>query len=98
MPFDAPPLPFGHFMLAESGQEAGGRPAFLIGGRSECWPHQLHRREAQFVQRQIDTRGIGWIHGSHATPPITMQRVGSGNSWTHNGGASVSKAGAVISS
>ncbi len=47
MAFDAPPEAIGHFMLGQGGEEAGRRPAFLIGLFGELGPHQLDARQAQ---------------------------------------------------
>jgi hypothetical protein len=59
MALDPAAIAFGQFMLYQSGKQAGGRPALLVGLFSKAWPEGLDGRQAQFVQSKGKTGGIG---------------------------------------
>jgi hypothetical protein len=58
-------------MFAQRRQEAGRRPAFLVGLVGEPGPQQLDRRQAEFGQHQLQAGGIDGIGGLHAASPTS---------------------------
>ena len=67
MPFDAAAAALGHLVLGERRQEAGRRPAFLVGLLGELGPDQLDGRQAQLAQQELDAGGIDGVGRRHAT-------------------------------
>ena len=52
------PTSIDHLVLGQCGQEAGRRPALLVGLLGELGPHQLDAGQAQLVQQQLDAGGV----------------------------------------
>ena len=67
MPLDAAAAAVGHLVLGKRCEEAGRRPAFLVGLLGELGPHQLDARQAQLAQQELDAGGINGVGGRHAT-------------------------------
>ena len=53
-------------VLGERGEEAGGRPALLVGLLGELGPDQLDARQAQLGEQQLDARGVDGVARRHA--------------------------------
>ena len=59
MPFEATAAPLLHHLLFREGcQEAGGGPAFFVGGRRQGGPDQLDAGQPQFAEQQVDAGGV----------------------------------------
>jgi hypothetical protein len=54
-------------VLGKRRQEAGCRPAFLVGLRRKRGPSQLDARQAQFAQQKFNARGVNGVGRRHAT-------------------------------
>src|SRR5271157_381122 len=61
MTLDAAATAIGDLMFGERGQEASGRPAFLVSLLGELGPHQLDGGQAQFGEQELDARGVEGI-------------------------------------
>ena len=61
MPLDAAATAIGHLVLGERREEAGGRPAFLVGCCGELGPHQLDGGQAQLAEQELDAGGIDGV-------------------------------------
>ncbi len=72
MPLDAASIAFGHLVLGDSGEKAGGGPAFLVGLVGKQRPHNLDGREAQFVEEQAHPGGIDSGVRLHAASPVRL--------------------------
>ena len=79
MPLDAAAAAVGHLVLGERREEAGGRPALLVGLRGELGPHQLDAGQAQLAQQQFDAGGVDGVVARHAA--TSRLEVGS-TTWT----------------
>ena len=68
MTFDATTVTLGEFVFGDDLQEAGGRPAVLVGLFSKALPDELDRRQAQLVEEQRETLGVDGVTfvGTHA--------------------------------
>ena len=51
------------------GEEAGGGPAFLVGGRRKGRPNQLDAGQTQFAEQQVNARGVDLVGRFHAASP-----------------------------
>jgi hypothetical protein len=71
VPLDAAPVALGDLVFAQRRQEAGRRPAFLVGLVGEPGPQELDRRQAEFRQHQLQAGGIDGIGGLHAASPTS---------------------------
>lgn len=69
MPLGPPAIAFGDLMLGERGQEASGRPTFLVCARGKVSPDMLDRRQAQLVQHQAEPLGVDRRTCAHAASP-----------------------------
>ena len=69
MALDAPAGALGHLVLGQRRQEAGRRPALLVGAGGEVRPDRLDGRQTQIVERQGQATGIDGIRAAHATSP-----------------------------
>ena len=81
---DAPPGTLGELVLSEGGEEAGGRPAFLVGTLGEARPDVGDRRQAQVAEQQAEAGGVDGIGGvrgrgavGHAASPSTVSVEGA---------------------
>src|SRR5487761_1915580 len=77
MSLDPAAVAFGEFMLGDCREEAGGGPAFLVGGLGKLRPQRLDRRQAQFVEEQaqprsVDGRAFRTGDRVHAASPIRL--------------------------
>ena len=66
MAFDAAAAALGHLVLGESGEEACGRPAFLVGLGGELGPDQLDGGQPQLGEEQREAGGVDGIGRLHA--------------------------------
>ena len=65
MAFDAPPIAFGNLVFGQRHQQAGRRPAFLVGALGELLPQVFDRRQPQLVQQQRQACGVdGLVHAA----------------------------------
>jgi hypothetical protein len=48
----------GRLVLGKGGEEAGGRPPFLVRLCSELRPDRLDARQAELIEKQLDTGSI----------------------------------------
>ena len=71
MPTDAASVSFGDFVFGESGEEAGCRPAFLVGASGEVGPESLDRRQPEIIEDQTEAGGVDRLGGGNAASPIT---------------------------
>ena len=71
MTLDASAVAFGQFMLGQGGQEAGCRPALLVGLLGEVRPHGLDARQAQFAEQQVEPSGVDGFARAHAGSPLS---------------------------
>ena len=69
MTLEAAPASLHHLLFGESGEEAGGGPAFLVGGRREGGPDELDAGQAQFAEQQVDAGGVDLVGRFHAASP-----------------------------
>ena len=69
MTFEAPPASLHHLLFGEGGQEAGGGPAFLVGGLRQSGPDQLDAGQPQFAEQQVDAGGVDLVGRIHAASP-----------------------------
>ena len=69
MPFEATPASLHHLLFGEGGQEAGGGPALLVGGRRQGGPDQLDAGQPQFAEQQVDAGGVDLVGRFHAASP-----------------------------
>ncbi len=67
---DAAPVALGEFVLGHGGEEAGCRPAFLVGAGGEVWPHGLDGGQTQLVQHEAETAGVDRSGRVHAASPV----------------------------
>ena len=74
MAFDAAATALGDLVLGECGQEASGRPAFLVGLFGECGPDLFDGGQTQLGEQQLDAGGIDGIGRFHAAPPSSRGR------------------------
>ena len=58
MTLDAAATAIGDLVFGERGQEASGRPAFLVGLLGELGPHQLDSGQAQFGEQEAERATI----------------------------------------
>ena len=79
MPLDAAAAAVGHLVLGECRQEAGGRPALLVGLRGELGPHQLDGGQAQLAQQEFDAGGVDGVVARHAA---TSRLEAGSTTWT----------------
>lgn len=70
MAFDATAAAFGDLVLGDGGEEAGRRPAFLVGLLGKLRPQHLDGGQPQLVEQQIDARGVDCVRRAHAASPI----------------------------
>ena len=75
VPRDAPTAAIGHLGLGEGGEEAGRRPALLVGLLGDTRPHRLHRRQAQLGQQKLDARGVDREGLAHAATSIAHASI-----------------------
>ena len=69
MALDAAAAALGDLVLGERRQEAGGRPALLVGSLGEVRPDQLDGGQAQLVEQPGSRRrGVDGIGGSSCRP------------------------------
>jgi hypothetical protein len=57
----------GHFVLGQRCQEAGCRPAFLVGLLGKLGPPQFDSGQPQLAQQEFNPRGINGVGCRHAT-------------------------------
>jgi hypothetical protein len=76
MAFDAAPTAFRHLMFSDGREEAGRRPAFLVGLVSEARPRCLDGGKPQFVEQQVDACGVDGL-GHVASPMRALSRRSS---------------------
>ena len=69
MTFEATAASFHHLLFGKSGQEAGGRPAFLVRGLRQSGPDQLDAGQPQFAEQQFDAGGVDLVGRIHAASP-----------------------------
>jgi hypothetical protein len=69
MALEAPAVALHDLLLAERGQEAGGGPALLVGGRSQRRPGQFDARQSQLAEHQLDAGGVDLVARVHAASP-----------------------------
>lgn len=71
MALDAAAAAFGDLVLGNGGEEAGRRPAFLVGPLGKLRPQHLDGWQPQLVEQQIEARGVDGVGRAHAAPPIS---------------------------
>ena len=71
MALDATATAFGDLVLGDGGEEAGRRPAFLVGLLGKLRPQHLDGGQPQFVEQQIEARGVDGVGRAHAASPIS---------------------------
>jgi hypothetical protein len=65
MPLDTSPIALGDLMLGKRGEEAGRRPAFLVGLLGDGWPALLDGGQAQIVEDEPQARDVdGRVHAA----------------------------------
>ena len=60
---------FGQFMFGDGSQEAGGRPAFLVGLLGEAGPEGLDGGQPQVVQHDTEAGLVNGVGGLHPRSP-----------------------------
>ncbi len=73
MALDAAPIAFGQFVFGHGGEEAGRRPALLVGTGGEVGPHGLDGGQAQFVQHEAEAGGVDRGGRAHAASPVMVE-------------------------
>lgn len=69
MPGEAALTSIGELLLGERGEEARGRPAFLVGRGGERAPDELDAGKAQLGEKKIDAGGVDFVVRLHAAAP-----------------------------
>lgn len=70
MPLDAPARAVGGLVLGERGEEAGGRPALLVGLGGDLRPDRLDARQTKLAEQELDARRVDGSRGAaHAAAP-----------------------------
>ena len=75
MTLDAATTTISDLVFGKRGQEASGRPAFLVRLLCELGPHQFDGGQTQVGEQQLDARGVDRIGRLHATPPSSTSSV-----------------------
>ena len=57
IPLEAASASLDHLLFGESGEEASGGPAFLVGGRGESSPDKPDAGKTQLAEQQVDASG-----------------------------------------
>ncbi len=70
MALDATAVAFGEFVFGHGGEEAGRRPAFLVGAGGEVGPEGLDGGETQLVQHKAEANGVDRSRRTHAASPV----------------------------
>ena len=79
MAFEAAASALGHLMLDQRRQEAGRRPALLVGLGGERRPGFFDRGQAHLGEQQLEARQVDRIGGLHgAAPAWTSVSAGAG--------------------
>ena len=61
MPLDAAATAIGDLVFGECREKAGGWPTLLVRTYGQIGPHQLHGRQAQLGEQQLDAYSVGGI-------------------------------------
>ena len=70
MALDATPIALGDLVLGEGGEEAGGRPAFLVGAFGKGCPPLFDGRQPQVGEDEVEAGGVEGL--GHAASPRSL--------------------------
>jgi hypothetical protein len=70
MAFDPPPSALDEFVFGDGGEEACGRPSFLVRLFGKPRPRQLDGGQAQLVEQEAKASAIDDLSGLHASSPF----------------------------